>query len=269
MTDSVSPEMRVRIEAELSRIETEEDVTILFAIESGSRAWGFHSPDSDYDVRFVYLRPVDWHLSLTPGRDVIERPLDDELDISGWDLRKTLNLLNQGNAVAGEWLCSPIVYRRRDEVDDLADLATRVLQRKPAAWHYVNLLERQWRRVWGPAGEVRLKKLFYTIRPALALRWMRLHDRAAPPMHMGGLIAACALDPVTERAIGALTELKRIRPEDGLADGLDPCLAALVEAEAEAARSWLEANRASSVPEALVAEAEALHVRLTRAASPS
>lgn len=265
MTDPVSPEMRTRIEDELARIEAEEDAHVLWAIESGSRAWGFHSPDSDYDVRFVYLRPVDWHLRLKPGRDVIEQPLDDELDVSGWDLRKTLNLMLRGNAVVGEWLRSPIVYRRRPEVDELAGLAARILRRRPATWHYTHLLESHGARVQGPEGEVRLKRLFYTLRPALTLRWMRLHDRAFAPMDMAALIAGCDLDAETERAIAELTALKLARPESGLADGLDPRLARLIEGERDAAKDWLGTASEREVDPALMAEAEALHVTLTKA----
>ena len=89
--------MRQAIDGALEAIEAEDNVRILFAIESGSRAWGFPSPDSDYDVRFVYARPLDWYLSLEPGRDVIERPINDDLDIGGWDLQKALKLMLKPN----------------------------------------------------------------------------------------------------------------------------------------------------------------------------
>ena len=86
---SVAPEIRARILAELDAITQREGVQILFAIESGSRAWGFPSPDSDYDVRFVYAHSADWYLTIAPGRNVIELPFQDALDINGWDIRKT------------------------------------------------------------------------------------------------------------------------------------------------------------------------------------
>ena len=96
---------------ELNRLAEDEDVCILYACESGSRAWGFESTDSDYDVRFLYLHPPHWYLRVCPGRDVIERPIDDQLDISGWDLRKALQLLRKSNPPLLEWLRSPIIYR--------------------------------------------------------------------------------------------------------------------------------------------------------------
>lgn len=108
MTEPVSEAWRTTVRARLDDIARDEKVTILLAIESGSRAWGFHSVDSDYDVRFIYCRPVDGHLRVFPGRDVIERPISDELDLSGWALRKTLGLILGSNAVALEWLQSPI-----------------------------------------------------------------------------------------------------------------------------------------------------------------
>ena len=131
MTEGIPPEQRAAIEAKLDEIEREENVQILMAIESGSRAWGFHSPDSDFDVRFIYARPREWHYRLGKKRDVIERPINDELDISGWELGKALPLVMNSNAVVAEWLQSPVVYRRNDQaVQALTDFAAQALDRK-------------------------------------------------------------------------------------------------------------------------------------------
>ena len=99
----------------LDHVEADDDVAILLAVESASRAWGFPSSDSDYDVRFVYVRPPDWYLSidLEARRDVIEYPLKDNIDLSGWDLRKALRLFRKSNPPLLEWLQCPIVYRER------------------------------------------------------------------------------------------------------------------------------------------------------------
>ena len=102
--------MRSRILSHLYDIETNEKVRIVYACESGSRAWGFSSADSDYDVRFLYLRPVEWYLSIDVKRDVIERPVQDGLDVSGWDMKKALPLFRKSNPPLLEWLGSPIVY---------------------------------------------------------------------------------------------------------------------------------------------------------------
>lgn len=126
-TADIAPDKREAILDVLADIERSEDVRVLFAVESGSRAWGFPSPDSDYDARFVYVRPVDWYLSLEPGRDVIERPINDLLDVSGWDVKKALNLLLKPNAVMIEWLQSPIRYRWNDAAcDQLMSLASKI-----------------------------------------------------------------------------------------------------------------------------------------------
>jgi predicted nucleotidyltransferase len=102
----------------LDQIERDEDVRIFYACESGSRAWGFESTDSDWDVRFIYVHPRDWYLTIDieEKRDVIERPINDELDISGWDLRKALKLLRKSNPPLLEWLSSPIVYKEAGTV---------------------------------------------------------------------------------------------------------------------------------------------------------
>lgn len=99
------------INEELDKIERKEGVRILHAVESGSRAWGFASPDSDYDVRFVYVRPKEDYLRLDEPKDVIEWQLDEVLDINGWDLKKALRQFAKGNVTLFEWSESPIVYR--------------------------------------------------------------------------------------------------------------------------------------------------------------
>ena len=98
----------------LHEIEQTEQIKILLAVESGSRAWGFDSPDSDYDVRFIYVRPRNEYLKLNKNRDVIELPINDLLDINGWDLDKTLTLLYKSNPTLFEWFSSPIVYLDTD-----------------------------------------------------------------------------------------------------------------------------------------------------------
>lgn len=217
MTDPVSDAYRTTIRNQLTAIAREEDATILFAIESGSRAWGFHSPDSDYDVRFIYTRPVDWHLQVAPGRDVIERPISNELDLSGWDLRKTLSLILGSNAVALEWLQSPITYVEEPGFRDaMTAFARQSLRRVPVMWHYRRLAERQMERQTNPDGSLRLKRYFYTIRPILALRWLRLRpDAATPPMDMARLMADCDLPEDVHAAILDLIEQKKTLSETG------------------------------------------------------
>ena len=114
--------MRKKIQTQLRRIEEEENIKILLAVESGSRAWGFASPDSDYDVRFIYIRRMEDYLKLEKVRDVIELPMDDVLDMNGWDLQKTLRLLYKSNPTLFEWFSSPIVYQETEFADKFRDL---------------------------------------------------------------------------------------------------------------------------------------------------
>ena len=108
--------MEQAIKANLAEIEARENVRIVYACESGSRAWGFPSSDSDYDVRFIYLHPLEWYLSIVDKRDVIEDPITGQLDVNGWDLRKALQLFRKSNPPLFEWLNSPIVYLEKYSV---------------------------------------------------------------------------------------------------------------------------------------------------------
>ena len=248
--DTVSDEMRARIGAELDRIEREHDVRILFAVESGSRAWGFPSPDSDYDVRFVYAHPLDWYLSVRPGRDVIELPIDDLLDINGWDIRKALGLLMKPNPVALEWLSSPIRYRWNDaDCARLIAFAGETAHASACRHHYFNLGSEQWRRAAADPGTINYKKYFYALRPALALRWLRLKP-TAPSMNLQALVAEAGLDDATTAAIGDLIALKAKTRETGDGPRL-PLIDALIEGEFDKARDGPKSNaRADLLPEA-------------------
>jgi predicted nucleotidyltransferase len=187
------PEPLAAIDRRLREIREEHGVAIGLAIESGSRAWGFPSPDSDYDCRFIFVRARDDYLSPWQKRDVIETPIEDDLDIAGWDLAKALKLMLKGNAVAIEWLMSPIVYDGDSRfAEALAQLARRHADRKAIARHYLHLGRRQRSTYFADGKDVQLKKLFYALRPAAALRWLRLHPEAAvAPMHFPTLMLQC------------------------------------------------------------------------------
>ena len=212
--DAVSQDRRAQITERLDAIAREEGVRILLAVESGSRAWGFHSPDSDYDVRFVYARPVADYLALTPPRDVIERPIDDDLDIGGWDVSKALKLVARGNAVVSEWLSSPILYAEdpsfRSAFEPIAR-AWRALHGDVA--HYHGLARRQWGSFIEGRQEVRLKKYFYVIRPAVALQWLREHPNAQPPMSLPRLLDKVSLPADTAEALEDLRRRKQAAGE--------------------------------------------------------
>ncbi|MEA3033482.1 MAG: uncharacterized protein QOH86_1498 [Sphingomonadales bacterium] len=256
------------IDCRLSALEETDQVRILLAVESGSRAWGFPSPDSDYDCRFLFLRRRGDYLSPWPRRDVIERPIEGVLDVSGWDLGKALKLLLKGNAVVVEWLTSPIVYRGDPELRaQLLELARAFSNRTGLARHYLHLGEKQRRSYFADAKPVRLKKLFYALRPAAALRWLRLHPSAAiAPMHFPTLMAQC--EPPAELAalVEALIARKAETRELGEAPLPEP-IVRFVDEEFALARETLPVRSARLDPAARAA-AEMLFRRAVERHAP-
>lgn len=179
--------MKARIVAELDRIQSEHDVRVLLAVESGSRAWGFASPDSDYDVRFIYAHPTDWYISIAEPRDVIEEMLPGGLDVSGWDLRKTLRLFAKCNLALNEWIGSPMTYREVSEFrSQLANLVPTFFNPIAAMNHYCTMAERALMENYA-AGKIGIKKLFYVLRPLYACRWIE-HVQTQPPTAFDNLI---------------------------------------------------------------------------------
>jgi hypothetical protein len=185
--------MREKIELELERIEKENEVKILFAVESGSRAWGFPSKDSDYDVRFVYIHPVEWYLSIHDKRDVIEYPIGDDLDISGWDIKKALQLFAKSNPALLEWVRSPIFYSKNSNFPELLQqMSEKNFDPKATIYHYLHMASKNYREFL--QGEnVKLKKYFYVLRPILACKW--LEEKATlPPVEFDRLITELSLE---------------------------------------------------------------------------
>ncbi|CDX41987.1 conserved hypothetical protein [Mesorhizobium sp. ORS 3359] len=211
-----APEAVAAIRARLDMARA-QGAKILFAIESGSRAWGFPSPDSDYDCRFVYVRPVADHLVLEQARDVIEFPLEGEIDAGGWDLRKALLLALGGNAVVVEWAKSPIVYEETAGFRDrLLDLLAEIVDPVKVSRHYLGLARSHVSKIGRFAGEVKLKKLFYLIRPIVALDWMEQRDFATlPPMNMVDCLAETEIPAQAAGEIRKLIEKKRETRELG------------------------------------------------------
>lgn len=251
------------IDAALAGIAAAHGVRLLLAIESGSRAWGFPSPDSDYDCRFLYVHPRDRYLSLWPQRDVIELPLDGLLDINGWDLAKALRLLVKGNAVVAEWLASPIAYAGDAAFRDACRaLAARCADRASVGRHYLHLGERQMREHLADAQSVALKKLFYVLRPAAALRWLRANASAAPPMHFPTLMAESDPPERVANLVADLIVVKSQQREIGRAP-MPPELAAFIINEFTQAHEWL-ANEPPQDRAAAHREADAFFLSVVR-----
>ncbi len=172
--------MRDTIINELAEIEKRENIRVIYCAEAGSRAWGFDSPDSDYDARFVYVRRTEDYLKLGAFRDVIEWKLDDTLDINGWDLRKLLRLLYNSNPVIFEWRGSPIVYRTTDLWEKNAPLFDGYFSERAAVYHYLNTA-RNHVKSYLTSDTVKLKRYFYTLRSLWACRWV-IEKKSPPPV---------------------------------------------------------------------------------------
>ena len=225
----IDPTVRANIEACLSAIEAEHGVRVLYACESGSRGWGFASPDSDYDVRFIYVHPLSWYLRVSPQRDVIELPISDDLDINGWELRKALGLLKKGNATLIEWLDSPVVYRADpDFLLAMLDAAQQTHQAERSFHHYVHMARRNYRE-YLQGDTVRLKKYLYVLRPLLATLWIE-QGRGIAPMRFQDLVDAIVTDPALRAAIDQLLAIKRAAAESEYGLPL-PAINAFVDAE--------------------------------------
>lgn len=208
----VSDAIRVRVLSELADIERRHDVRVLFACESGSRGWGFASPDSDYDVRFVYVHRPAWYLSVEPQRDVIEVPISDELDVGGWELRKALQLMHRSNPTLLEWLASPIVYREDvAAAQRMRMLAPTFFSERRGRWHYLSMAAKNFRGYL--QGEtVRLKKYLYVLRPLLAAQWIDA-GRGMPPMRFADLADAMVTDAPLRDEINQLLAIKMAASE--------------------------------------------------------
>ncbi|MBR4461252.1 MAG: nucleotidyltransferase domain-containing protein [Erysipelotrichaceae bacterium] len=209
-------DIETRIKEKLCEIEKAENVTVLFAVESGSRAWGFASPDSDYDVRFVYRRnEINDYLKLEGIRDVIEWELNDVYDISGWDLDKTLKLVHASNPVIFEWAYSPIIYKETPFLEEFKEFIKPYFMTIKGAHHYLHMAEKNYED-YLTKESVKLKKYFYVLRPILATQYV-LKYRTNPPMLFEELMEMVTDEQVSSE-INKLLEAKKNTSELGTSE---------------------------------------------------
>ena len=197
--------MKEIIQKKLEEIEKQEHVKIILAIESGSRAWGFESADSDYDVRFIYVREPEMYLRLDSVRDVIEWQLDEVFDISGWDIKKALQLLYKSNPTLFEWINSPIVYKETREGRELRDISKQYFDVKKSVMHYLNMASDTFDN-YLQHESVKLKKYFYALRPILAAEYA-LENKTQPPIKFNDL-KDMILEDNLKTEVNHLLELK-------------------------------------------------------------
>jgi len=172
--------MTEEIKKELFKLEQQHNIKILYAVESGSRAWGFASTDSDWDVRYIYIHNLDWYLSIDNNKDSQEKILPNDIDLAGWELKKALRLFRKSNPPMLEWLRSPIVYLQQFSTTELLrELTKEYFNPKSCLHHYLHMAEANFRE-YLQKDVVRVKKYFYVLRPILACDWIKQTDTMAP-----------------------------------------------------------------------------------------
>ena len=198
--------MKQEIDEQIRAIEAQYSVRVLYACESGSRAWGFASPDSDYDVRFIYSQSKEQYLSIRERRDVIELPVNEVLDVNGWDIRKALQLFLKSNGPLYEWLQSPIIYKEGTNfAQELRKLMPEYFSLRAGCHHYLSMTRNTFE--YDLQGEqLKLKRYFYALRPALACRWI-LERKSVPPMEFSQL-RTLVTDAVWQDAVEDLLKRK-------------------------------------------------------------
>lgn len=196
------------IKSELSKLEADRNIKILYAVESGSRAWGFASKDSDWDVRFMYVHDYDWYLSINDKKDNIETILPNDIDLSGWELKKALLLFRKSNPPLLEWLRSPTIYK--EEFSTAAELRNAVkiyFNPKSCLYHYLHIATGN-HNAYFKDEMVRLKKYFYVLRPILACCWIERTNEMAP-MEFDVLVESEISNPILKKEINNLLTKKK------------------------------------------------------------
>lgn len=194
--------MRQEIINALKALEIEKNIKIIYAVESGSRAWGFASENSDWDVRFIYVHPQDWYLDIDSHKDNIERMLPNELDLSGWEVQKALRLFRKSNPSLMEWLQSPIVYLEdKSLMEEWRNLSPIWFNPKNEMYHYLNMANNTYRKYLEDE-RVKIKKYFYALRPLFACRWI-MEKGTQPPV----LFSEMLVDFQNEEILAIIEEL--------------------------------------------------------------
>lgn len=204
--------MENRILSELNNIGITNQINVLYACESGSRAWGFPSPDSDFDVRFIYRHRPEWYVSLKERDETIEQPISELLDMGGWDIKKTFHLLYKSNAPLLEWIQSPIVYQSKDHfLGDLREAAVNCFSPIAVMYHYLSMSKKYTERCITADNHVKLKHYFYAIRTSLAASWIRLYS-TMPPIRIEEIIDHVMAKEIAEKT-RELVVLKSVKDE--------------------------------------------------------
>lgn len=235
----------------LKEIEERENIRVLHAAESGSRAWGIASPDSDYDVRFVYVRPMDFYLKLQDKKDFIDWELNQVLDINGWDITKALQHFYKSNATLYEWGNSPIIYKTTPQWEKIMKLAEEYFSGKSAMYHYYGTARKNY-EAYLMEDMVKYKKYFYVLRPILACKW--IEKKKCPPPVLFQTLAEEIMEKEMKPAVDRLVEAKLQMTEsekrgkiqelnDYIQENLEHYQALLSEMPEDRNKDWEPLNR--------------------------
>lgn len=212
--------MQQKILETLKNIEAEKDVKILYACESGSRAWGFSSVDSDYDVRFIYAHSKDYYLSVFEDRrDVIELPINDLLDVNGWDLKKVLSLVFKNNLALFEWINSPVIYMDESVKSTFSQLVTKCFRVDRAHYHYFSMATSFHKDHVQDKPSPNMKKLFYCLRSTFACLWINKF-KSMPPVNFNEMLIP---DLCSDNISGEIKRLMEEKLLKGEKDTTDDC----------------------------------------------
>lgn len=207
------------VRMKIKEIEEKENIKVLHVVESGSRAWGFASPDSDYDVRFIYVREKDFYLALRETKDYIDWELNEVLDINGWDLRKALLHFHKSNATLFEWSNSPVVYYTTKEWAELyGNVAKKYFSCKAALYHYYGTANKNYHE-YLTGDLVKYKKYFYVLRPLLACKW--IEEKKCPPPVLFEELRSGVLEEGMQALVEELLAKKVTMSEADLAPRID------------------------------------------------
>jgi predicted nucleotidyltransferase len=200
--------MYEEIKKELMRLEGQHDIRILLAVESGSRAWGFASTDSDWDVRYIYVHTLDWYLRIDHYKDSQAEILPNDIDLAGWELRKALGLFRKSNPPMLEWLRSPIVYLEQfSTAEKLRELCKQFFNPRSCMYHYLSMAKGNFNEFLRDREVVKIKKYFYVLRPVLGCDWIK-RKGTFPPMEFQYLVDGLVEDDQLREEIEKLLARK-------------------------------------------------------------
>lgn len=202
------------IKKKLQEIEEWENVKIIMAVETGSRVWDFGSPDSVYHVRFIFLRNTKDYLRLDEVKDSIEWKFDDTLVMQGYDLKKFLHLLHDGDPTVYEWCSSTIVYHSTDTFEQLKALVPKYFSKKQSLYYYWNTACANQKK-YLKGSKVRIKNYFSALRALLAVKWILNHN-CPPPIKFLDLVNS-ELPKKLRGEVYKLLEMKKATSELGYA----------------------------------------------------